>query len=40
MVGEVAKVSARAGVVVIGNISSKIALDKWEIITSKYLKSA
>ena len=40
MVGEVAKVSAKAVVVVIGNISSKMPLDKAERITSNEFKSA
>ena len=40
MVGEVAKVSAKAIVVVIGNISSKMPLDKVERITSNEFKSA
>ncbi len=40
MVGEVAKVSAKAVVVVIGNISSKMPLDKVERITSNEFKSA
>lgn len=40
MVGEVAKVSAKAVVVTIGNISSKMPLDKVERITSNEFKSA
>jgi DNA mismatch repair protein MutS2 len=40
MVGEVAKVSAKAIVVVIGNITSKMPLDKVERITSNEYKSA
>lgn len=40
MVGEVAKVSAKAVVVMIGNISSKMPLDKVERITSNEFKSA
>jgi DNA mismatch repair protein MutS2 len=40
MVGEVAKVSAKAIVVIIGNISSKMPLDKVERITSNEFKSA
>ena len=40
MVGEVAKVSAKAVVVIIGNISSKMPLDKVERITSNEFKSA
>ena len=40
MVGEVAKVSAKAVVVVIGHISSKMPLDKVERITSNEFKSA
>ena len=40
MVGEVAKVSSKAVVVVIGNISSKMPLDKVERITSNEFKSA
>ncbi len=40
MVGEVTKVSAKAVVVTIGNISSKIPLDKVERITSNEYKSA
>ena len=40
MVGEVAKVSAKAVVVIIGNISSKMPLDKVERITSNECKSA
>ena len=40
MVGEVTKVSAKAVVVVIGNISSKMPLDKVERITSNEFKSA
>ena len=40
MVGEIAKVSAKAVVVVIGNISSKMPLDKVERITSNEFKSA
>ena len=40
MVGEVAKVSAKAVVVVIGNISSKMPLDKVERITSNEFKTA
>ena len=40
MVGEVVKVSAKAIVVVIGNISSKMPLDKVERITSNEFKSA
>ena len=40
MVGEVAKVSANAVVVIIGNISSKMPLDKVERITSNEFKSA
>ena len=40
MVGDVAKVSAKAVVVVIGNISSKMPLDKVERITSNEFKSA
>ena len=40
MVGEVAKVSAKAVVVVIGNISSKMPLDKVERITSNEFKNA
>ena len=40
MVGEVAKVSAKAVVVNIGNISSKMPLDKVERITSNEFKSA
>ena len=40
MVGEVVKVSAKAVVVVIGNISSKMPLDKVERITSNEYKSA
>ena len=40
MVGEVAKVSAKAVVVIIGNINSKMPLDKVERITSNEFKSA
>ena len=40
MVGEVCKVSAKAVVVTIGNISSKMPLDKVERITSNEYKSA
>ncbi len=40
MVGEVAKVSAKAVIVIIGNISSKMPLDKVERITSNEFKSA
>ena len=40
MVGEVAKVSGKAVVVIIGNISSKMPLDKVERITSNEFKSA
>jgi DNA mismatch repair protein MutS2 len=40
MVGEVAKVSAKAVVVIIGNISSKMPHDKVERITSNEFKSA
>ncbi len=40
MVGEVAKVSSKAVVVTIGNISSKMPLDKVERITSNEYKSA
>ena len=40
MVGEVSKVSAKAVVVMIGNISSKMPLDKVERITSNEFKSA
>ena len=40
MVGEVQKVSAKAVVVAIGNISSKMPLDKVERITSNEFKSA
>ena len=40
MVGEVTKVSAKAVVVVIGNISSKMPLDKVERITSNEFKTA
>ena len=40
MVGEVTKVSAKAIVVAIGNISSKMPLDKVERITSNEFKSA
>ncbi len=40
MVGEVSKVSAKAVVVTIGNISSKMPLDKVERITSNEYKSA
>ena len=40
MVGEVTKVSAKAVVVAIGNISSKMPLDKVERITSNEFKSA
>ena len=40
MVGEVAKVSAKAVVVIIGHISSKMPLDKVERITSNEFKSA
>ena len=40
MVGEVTKVSAKAVVVIIGNISSKMPLDKVERITSNEFKSA
>ena len=40
MVGEVVKVSAKAVVVTIGNISSKMPLDKVERITSNEYKSA
>ena len=40
MVGEVAKVSVKAVVVVIGHISSKMPLDKVERITSNEFKSA
>ena len=40
MVGEVIKVSAKAVVVTIGNISSKMPLDKVERITSNEFKSA
>ena len=40
MVGEVVKVSAKAIVVIIGNISSKMPLDKVERITSNEFKSA
>ncbi len=40
MVGEVAKVSAKAVVVIIGNISTKLPHDKVERITSNEFKSA
>ena len=40
MVGEVTKVSAKAAVVIIGNISSKMPLDKIERITSNEYKAA
>ena len=40
MVGEITKVSAKAVVVIIGNISSKMPLDKVERITSNEFKSA
>ena len=40
MVGEVTKVSGKAVVVIIGNISSKMPLDKVERITSNEFKSA
>ena len=40
MVGEVAKVSAKAVVVIVGNISSKMPLDKVERITSNEFKAA
>ena len=40
MVGEITKVSAKAVVVTIGNISSKMPLDKVERITSNEFKSA
>ena len=40
MVGEVAKVSAKAVIVTIGNISSKMPLDKVERITSNEYKNA
>ena len=40
MVGEVTKVSAKAVVVIIGNISSKMPLDKVERITSNEFKNA
>lgn len=40
MVGEVVKVSAKAVVVVIGNISSKMPLDKVERITSNEYRNA
>ena len=40
MVGEVVKVSAKAVVVAIGHISSKMPLDKVERITSNEFKSA
>ena len=40
MVGEVVKVSAKAVVVIIGHISSKMPLDKVERITSNEFKSA
>ena len=40
MVGEVSKVSAKAVVVMIGNISSKMPLDKVERITSNEFKNA
>ena len=40
MVGEIAKVSAKAVVVIIGNISSKMPVDKVERITSNEFKSA
>ena len=40
MVGEVTKVSAKAVVVIIGNISSKMPLDKVERITSNEFKTA
>jgi DNA mismatch repair protein MutS2 len=40
MVGEVAKVSSKAVVVIIGHISSKMPLDKVERITSNEFKSA
>ena len=40
MVGEVAKVSAKAVVVIIGHISSKMPLDKVERITSNEFKTA
>ncbi len=40
MVGEVAKISAKAVVVIIGNISSKMPLDKVERITSNEFKNA
>ena len=40
MVGEVSKVSSKAVVVVIGNITSKMPLDKVERITSNEYKSA
>ena len=40
MVGEVTKISGKAVVVIIGNISSKMPLDKVERITSNEFKSA
>ncbi len=40
MVGEITKVSAKAVVVIIGNISSKMPLDKVERITSNEFKNA
>ena len=40
MVGEITKVSGKAVVVVIGNISSKMSLDKVERITSNEFKTA
>lgn len=40
MVGEIAKVSAKAVIVIIGNISSKMPHDKVERITSNEFKSA
>jgi DNA mismatch repair protein MutS2 len=40
MVGEVTKISGKAVVVIIGNISSKMPLDKVERITSNEFKTA
>ena len=40
MVGEVAKVSAKAVVITVGNISTKLPLDKVERITSNEFKNA
>ncbi len=40
MVGEISKVSAKAVIVMIGNISSKMPIDKVERITSNEFKSA